>query len=345
MYRFSRALACVFFTQGAAFAQQAPATPTPPGSDLVSGLITALSSTITESLQSLTQNEGFSQAGEHLTLMIFAIVFAWGLIENMVSGDGVNGVVAEFVSLCATASIIYSFLSFGGVSTVVKFMESVASVFGAEPDLGKDILAALQKGFAAIINVATIPSSTTNIPFSLGEIGAAIGVGINSLISILARLVTAFILVIALAVYIANIVLAHGSIMLAVALAPLMSPFLMAPATTFIFDGWLKFFLSSAMIKVVGAFMIAFTDRLMGGLVIVSEKIKLPANADFAEIATSSIIVNMGLILLAGLSAYLMMQVPSLANGLIRGVGGQFGFSMGAVRSPPMPQIGRAGAK
>lgn len=322
-------------------ASEAPVIPPGPPPELMAELIQNLASAITGSLQALTQNNGLAEVGNHLTLMIFAIVFAWGMIKNMMSGDGINGIVAEFVGLAATAAVINLFLTLGGVASIIKFMDSVASVFGAQPDLGKDIVSALKKGFLAIVHVASMPSVETNIPFGPWNIGEALGIGIGALIQILARLITAVILVISLCVYIANIVLAHGSIALAAALAPVMIPFLLAPATSFIFDGWLKFTISSAMIKVVGAFMLAFTDKLMSAMVVMAEKIALPANADFAAIVSTSIVFNMGLILLAGLCAYLMMQVPGLANGLIRGAGGQFGFSMGSIRAP-MPQIGRA---
>ena len=142
------------------------------------------------------------------------------------------------------------------------------------------------------------------------------------LVSMLAKLIAAILVTIAVGIYVANIVLAHGSIMLATALAPLMIPFILAPATSFIFDGWLRFTLGAAMIKVVGAFMIGFTDKLMVGMSKLSEKVALKGTEDFTTMSVTNLLVYCGLILLAGLSAYFMMQVPSLASGLLSGGSG-----------------------
>jgi len=323
---------------GLVLAQGAPVTPPSIDSGLAAEIITALASTITDALAALTKNEGFMAAGTTITYLLFAIMFSWALIKTMIAGEGINEVIAELIPLFASVSIIHALLSVNGVAAIVQFLESAAATMGAKPDLGQDIMHALQRGFVAIINITTMPSSTTNVPLSLDALSQALGIGLNAIISMIGRLVAAVIITLAMVVYIAGIVVAHASIMLAVALAPLMIPFLIVPALSWIFDGWLKFTIAAGMTKVVGAFMLSLTEKIMEGLAVVSGKVALPANSDFAEIATSSMIINMGLILLAGLCAFLMVQVPGIANGLIRGATG-IGFNMGGFKSasPSLP--------
>ena len=287
----------------------------------IGGAVQAVSDTITQAFDSLIENEGLKSGGKTITYTLFAIVFAWNLLRSMVQGDGVNGIVSELVPMIGTLAIITALLESGGVGEIIKFMDSVASTFGASGKLGPDILAAIKKGLGAIANILTMPSTNTNVPFTT-NIGQMIGVAGAFLVSLIAKLIAAFVIVISIGIYVANIVLAHGSIILAVALAPIMIPFMLAPALSFIFDGWLRFTLGAGMIKVVGAFMIGFTDKIMDGLVGLSAKVAVPPNADYSTIYASSLVVYCGLVLMAGLCAYLMMQVPSLATGVLSGSAG-----------------------
>ena len=298
-----------------------PATPSN-ASVTVQQAVTAIASTITEAFEGLVKNEGLKAGGKTITYTLFAIVFAWNLLRTMVQGDGVNGLVAELVPMIGTLAIITALLESGGVGEIIKFMDSVASTFGASGGLGADILAAIKKGMTAVSNILTMPSTNTKVPLSINALGAAIGTAVAFIAAVIAKLIASFLVVIATGLYVANIVLAHGSIMLAVALAPVMVPFMLAPALSFIFDGWLRFLLGAGMIKVVGSFMIGFTDKLMDGLVNLSAKVAVPKDADFTTIMASSMVVYCGLVLMAGLCAYLMMQVPSLATGILSGSAG-----------------------
>lgn len=287
----------------------------------IQNIINALAQTVVDAFEGLVKNESLQAGGKTITYTLFAIVFAWNLVRTMVQGDGVNGLVAELVPMVGTLVIIVALLDAGGVGQIIKFMDSVASTFGASGGLGPDVLSAIKKGMVVVTNILTMPSTTTSVPFGL-DIGAAIGTLGAYLMALAAKLIAAFLVVIAAGIYVANIVLAHGSVMLAVALAPIMIPFILVPALTFIFDGWLRFLLGATMVKVVGAFMIGFTDKLMDGLVGLSATVAVPPNADFTTIMASAMVAYCGLVLLAGLCAYLMMQVPSLATGILSGSAG-----------------------
>lgn len=286
--------------------------------------INVVAQAVVDAFEGLVKNENLQSGGKTITYTLFAIVFAWNLLRTMVQGDGVNGLVAELVPMVGTLVIIVALLDAGGVAQIIKFMDSVASTFGASGGLGADVLAAIKKGMVAVTNILTMPSTNTRVPFTFSSeaLGAAMGVFAAFLMSLAAKLIAAFLVTIALGIYVANVVLAHGSVMLAVALAPIMIPFMLVPTLSFIFDGWLRFLLGATMVKVVGAFMIGFTDKLMDGLVGLSAKVAVPPNADFTTIMASAMVAYCGLVLLAGLCAYLMMQVPSLATGILSGSAG-----------------------
>lgn len=286
--------------------------------------INVVAQAVVDAFEGLVKNESLQAGGKTITYALFAIVFAWNLVRTMVQGEGVNGLVAELVPMVGTLVVIVALLDAGGVGQIIQFMDSVASTFGASGGLGPDVLAAIKKGMVAVTNILTMPSTNTRVPFGFSSeaMGAAMGVFAAFLMSLAAKLIAAFLVTIALGIYVANVVLAHGSVMLAVALAPIMIPFMLVPALSFIFDGWLRFLLGATMTKVVGAFMIGFTDKLMDGLVGLSAKVAVPPNADFATIMASAMVAYCGLVLLAGLCAYLMMQVPTLATGILSGSAG-----------------------
>ena len=321
----------------------------------------AVVSTITDAFKALVNNDSLTGVGKTLTYSMFAIMFAWSLLKSMVQGDGINGIISELVPLVATVAVITALIDGKGVGAIVGFMDGVAGAFGGGGGLGPDIQAAGKTGFTAIMNVLTMPSPNTKVELGLSNIGMAIGILGLYLLGLIAKILTSFIIVVAVAIYMANVVLAHGSIMLAQATAALMIPFLLVPSLSFIFEGWLRFTLGAGMIKVVGAFMIAFTSKLMGGLAMLSQKVQVPADTDFASLAATNLIIYCGLILMAFLAAYMMMQVPSLATGLLSGsaggagfkgmraltggVGFQVGSAAGSAASRPVVQAASDGAR
>lgn len=341
--------AIAFLIIGLSFQQvvRAQSNPQPPTAqpaiqaDTVKTAVSAVITTIDSAFQKLTNNSGIKDAGKSITYMLFTLVLVWNLLRCMVEGEGINGIVAALIPLFGTLAIITMLLDSNGVQNIVSFMDSLATSFGMQSELGAAIQNAIQKGFEAIGNIMTMPSLNTEIPFSLNP-GPIIGVLISSLVAILARLLTALLVVVAVGFYLANIVLAQGSILLAVAMAPLMVPFILVQSLDFIFNGWLRFTLGAAMMKVVGAFMLGITDGIMAELVTLSKTVKLPPNSDYATIMIANYIVYAGLILMAGLCAYLMMMVPQLASGLLSGNGGQGFKNMKAITQSSGFRAGRS---
>lgn len=318
-------LAGLFFC-GALWAQSEQK---PIGPEVLGLVLNALTNTIDEAFRQVVANGELASAGKTLAYGILAIMIAWNLVKVLAGGGGINQMIADLIPTFGMLFIVVALLDGGGAERIIKFMDSVASTFGGSESLAADIKNSLSQGLVAVSNVLTMPSLLTAVPLTLST---AVTLGANLLIGLIAKLLTAILLAIAVVIYVANVVVAHGSIMVAIALAPIMVPFLLSPATSFIFDGWLRFLLSSAMVKVVGSFFFAFTSQIMAGMEKLSGKIALPRDTDPALMLSSSLLVYVGLIIMGGLSAYLMAQVPGLANGLIRGMGGQ-GFSMSAVRA------------
>lgn len=179
-------------------------------------------------------------------------------------------------------------------------------------------------GFAAIADIISMPSTTTN--FSLMDFSNWIPMAINAIVQLIAKIATGIIVALALVTYMANIVVAFASIALAIALAPVMIPFLIVPGTSFIFDGWLRFFITSCLMKVVGAFIMMITAKMMAKMVDVASNINLPTNSDMFQLVSANFIIYISIILIAMICASMMVMVPALANGLVSGSASSAGF-------------------
>jgi len=104
-----------------------------------------------------------------------------------------------------------------------------------------------------------------------------------------------------------------GMVMFKVAdiFAPLFIPFLVLPVVSWLFDGWLRFLLSAAMYKMAGAAIV-----LLGGAVLKQLMAILAGTTlNWGQVTIGGMVV-------AGLAfslLYVMLQLPSIAQGLISG--------------------------
>lgn len=315
------------------------------GQEVVKQVVVELSKVI----EDLSSNAALKGAGESIMAMLFALVIAWGLVKAMM-GNGFNQFVEEMIVIFLYWGIVYAFLHAGGIEAISSFIDSIASAF-----LGKDMSklsgaleSSVNSGFAAIADIISMPSTTTK--FSWTEISKWIPIIINAIVQLFAKVATAIIVALSVVTYISNIVISFASIALAVALAPIMIPFLIVPGTSFIFDGWLRFFITSCLMKVVGAFIMMITTKMMAKMVEVASKIDLPKDTDMFQLMSANFVIYMSIILIAMISASMMVMVPSLANGLVSGSGSAAGFGglskvLGGTGMTALNRVGTSGSK
>ena len=100
---------------------------------------------------------------------------------------------------------------------------------------------------------------------------------------------------------------------IAFALGPVFLPWLLLRPASFLFDGWLRFTLVAALYQVVGIIVVTLLSRMhepvMEGM----------GSAIDGESGTFNFYYFVAAFLLSGVSAMLMLQVPSIANALVNG--------------------------
>ncbi|MBF4990989.1 type IV secretion system protein [Methylophilus sp. QUAN] len=120
-------------------------------------------------------------------------------------------------------------------------------------------------------------------------------------------------LLVASIIYLAVGVYSQFMIVVALTLGPIMIPWLLLPATSFIFDGWLRFLIIAGLTKVIGAMLIGITHSVLSNVI---------SNVQAAQNYDVLMVSAMLAFLMSLLIAYLMSQIPSIASALVSGGSG-----------------------
>lgn len=120
-------------------------------------------------------------------------------------------------------------------------------------------------------------------------------------------------LLVASVIYMAVGVYSQFMIVVALTLGPIMIPWLLLPATSFIFDGWLRFLIIASLTKVIGAMLIGITHSVLSNVI---SNVQMATGYDVL-MASAMLAFLMSLLV-----AYLMAQIPSIAASLISGGSG-----------------------
>lgn len=260
------------------------------------------------------------------------------LLKNMTVGSGINGIIADAVPLLISGAVVVLFLSKGLTTAIADSMDVLTAAIGGSNTGSMAGLMTSAAGTAGmtIRNLWELsPTTGTSSPGGLAALGE-IMLGIPAVImNVVAMIVGVFFVVVALCIYLASLVISQIGIYIALMLAPFFVPFLLFQPAAFLFSGWLRFFLSSALLKTIGLILLQITDVIMQGVLDISQSTQA-TGVSGADALVFDIIKYAMIILLAGLGALLMAQASSIANALISGGGGPSfgGWASLANRSP-----------
>lgn len=326
------AAACSF-----AFSQDAP---TPQGTTSTSStysfdrdrILSDISSAVTAKLNELKNNTKLQGFGTAITAFFLVAMLVWSSIKTMATGKGFGELVGEWVPIFVGFGIVNLFLDRGAADMIVSTMDMIGSAIGGAnmSTLDSAIKAGADPIFRAIAAVVDQPRVTSAADTGASVLGALnwLGASLGSMVmSIGAKIVTAFLLVLAGVVMVANIIMGFISVQLVLALAPVMVPFLMFRPLAWLFDSWLKFLLGSCMLKIVVAFLL----NVVAGLLAVMNDLATryfneAKNASASETFSTDVLLLGLMVVFALLATLLLSQAPSIATGLLSGSAGSVGF-------------------
>lgn len=334
MQRAIKTLLCIFaltlsvFMAGGAFAQsQGGGAPTSPpqrvqqpafdASGIINQVIESIIAAVESGFTNLSQSPSMADAGYSIMYMLMAVMLGWAGLKAIL-GNGISSFFEEMVVLLIMMAVIQALLSSGGIDGIEKFVNGVATnIAGSDmSNLRLTLDSTIKKTFNAVVDILSMPSIASASGWSIGQLLTAIP---QMMAQILAKMICAMFLVLSSGIFIANVIIAYGSIMIAKALAPIMIPWLLLPSASFLFDGWLRFFLGSCMFKVVGAFFVKLTESWISGIAAISVNVRVGTEVDAVALFAGNMLIYASIIMMSATAAYLMMQVPIIAPGIISG--------------------------
>ncbi|MDN0082487.1 type IV secretion system protein [Crenobacter sp. SG2305] len=303
-------------------------------SPIINPITTALESIVNQSHQLTGVMAGF---GTTLVGTLLLLVLSWEGVKIAMEMSDINETIAKLVGKVMIVSITLLLFDnydayFGYNGYLFDGFNQISARFGAGDiiDLGKKAIESFLEMAGNIIGLSVAPdpnsAQTSTDPSALslamsGEFLKAAAGLIDKLVALIIRSAAAIVAVIAGAIYVAQMVLADMAVVIGVIIGPIMIPWLMLPATSFLFDGWLRFMIVAGMWKVVGAVVFKITS---GAITSLSAAI---AHTDtYAKDYGTLTLMSLGLLIATVILAFLMSKIPDFANSLVSG-GGVSGIS------------------
>lgn len=279
----------------------------------------------------LISGSPFMAQGQKLLQMLLVILISWKGIKLALDGTGFSQVIAEIVNIV----LLWGIASFFLTATVQKqfadgfndLARSAATATGSTVDmsnpetaisnaLGRMMHSAmlLYEGTPperpAAANASTWDKFTGWLKdkwsdLTSGQIFAGMAAAVFRIFIAVAVLITALI-------YVAQLIISQILVNIGLILAPLFVPWLMWESSAFVFHSWMKFMIVAGVQKIVGALLFGLTASMVAKVTTLASA----ANADPAQ----NFYYYAAAFLVVAIMAMLMMQVTTIANGLVSGM-------------------------
>lgn len=239
-----------------------------------------------------------------LLIAISGLMLAWYAVTWILGGD--------------LEDIIKAFIMFVLLWGLAKYaLDNYATFVGAINDgftqimqiMGVDV----NNYIASLMNLASKTFGGINDALDKMDVGFSFSKMAVMLIGYLMALVLSVIIFIVGAVVAAFIAVSQVMMAIAVALGPVLIPFLMLPPLSGLAMGWLNFMIYAGFVKLVGAVMVIFLSDMIGGL----------ANASFVQVTDGDPVFMWGnflaAIIIVILSAVMSLFIMEIASGMVGG--------------------------
>lgn len=279
---------------------------------------------------------GLNSMGAAISAFFLIALMVWTALKTMAGGKGLGELIGEWVPIWVSFAFVYAFLNQAGAAAITSTMDAIATAIGGQSmsSLSSAIDVVAKPLIRSIITVSEMPmmtevdafSPSTWVPFATASIG-----------TIITKAITVIFLLISSVIGMATVIMSFISLQLVLFLAPVMVPFLMFKPMSWLFDSWLRFLLGACMMKIVLAFMLIAAAGVLGAMGgVQAELAKAAETASPSDQAVADLLLHAVMMIFALLSTLLIMQVPSIATGILSGGAGSTGFGgiKGLTQSP-----------
>lgn len=270
---------------------------------------------------------GLEDTGKKLFAALFLLTFTWKMGELMLEGGDFTNTLGGVIRTVFLGALTYWFLTpysgpFGDGKSLplVWFLDqmgaSVSSSIlgGGEGKLGDVAGAAFGNFYEAMDKIGWIIAKTFAEPNTwMGQVAAFF----TYLVPILYLGVAAAVMWVGGIAFFVMATIGLLMFQIGAMLAPIFIPWIVFGAASWLFDGWLKFMISATMYKIAGAAIIALGNAVIGSAMksILDQPWASVGLGEAGSITLSAMLVAAVAVALA----YLMLTLPTIAQGLISG--------------------------
>lgn len=274
-------------------------------------------------------SQGLLGLGNKLFGVLAVIVLAWSGIKLTLEVGSFSDIVGELFHSLFIIGLTYWFLG-AGYGTLTGGIDSftndaTAVIFAAGPSGStydsSNPFSAVGAGFEKIYSVtAYLFDGMTALYKDKNNALTVLEAIFSNILSVVFFGIAMLAIMVVAAIY---VLMATAGLILtqvAIAIGPIMIPWLIFSPASFLFEGWLKVMIGSCFYKIVGAVFVALVSNMFTNLV-------LAINNDFAitksQLGSISdyLLISTMVISIAILAGYLMWQTPSIVSGLVGGGG------------------------
>lgn len=295
-------------------------------------------------------------------LGIFLVLnFVWLIVKGIATGRMLDAFLSDFLPVGVGAAAAYVFINGAGgqtnnliqvITKVVTHLGSMVAPGVYGQSLGSIIGDAVGSTIASLIDILAVAKSASikaglginNILFG----GMAVAI-IGILIKVLFSLAVVVFILVALGIFIGTLVISQVTFAIAAIFMPLFVPFLIFKPLSGMFDAWLKFFITAGFTKIIGLMMLNITQIILLEMSTVSANVAANASVEYSDLPNAlglDIVNYSSLALMAAVCCLLMLQVKTIASGLIGAIAVGFegwgSLNKGLMSQGPMGGMGKA---
>ncbi|WP_341744802.1 type IV secretion system protein [Azonexus hydrophilus] len=278
---------------------------------------------------SIVTGSPFAAIGAGLFKIILGILISWKAIKIVLDISPFQMVIAELVQLILLAGIASFFLQPNTQKELADGFTSLAntamSAAGGSIDVSSPasgIINTMGVGMQAIDNLwgALTPQEAEKKGFFDGVTAwlktawdeGPVGSILYGIAGVIYKGLITMAIIACTGIYIAIMIMTQIMINIGLMLAPLFVPWLLWPATAFLFEGWLRFMITTGIQKIVGAVLFGMTAGMLTQVGTLANTAAATAEFNaFAYAATAIILLIM---------VTMMVSVNSIAGGLVTGM-------------------------
>ncbi|NMG04113.1 type IV secretion system protein [Azoarcus taiwanensis] len=259
--------------------------------------------------------------GRWLLHGLLLITVTWTALLNLLKHDGPSQLIADAIRIIFVWGLVSAALM--NDSAMLKTMAAGWDALAARLNPNADVVSALGRMFEAAASVWRGEPAAAPTPEGgwVDRLLASIYAAGGQLANYAYGLLIALLIVGAAIIYVGVYVLAQVLVSISLVFAPILLPWLLVSQMSFLATGWLQFTIKAGMTQALAALMLSMT----WGFVENARQMVLDAAGD----AGINFVAYSMAMLIMMLLAFLMMQVPGIANGLVSGFNSAT-FSIGA---------------